>query len=119
MHGRATQLERLYFHCLLNPDQASNWSTPIKKGLAEKKTLFAAFKLGPLSYRSFVFSKGKRQGEEGFVLEAPLMTFYWINCSGARVYTQPSELTPTPDADFKENAPVVVRREQSTFAALI
>ena len=61
----------------------------MKKTITDGKKVLIGFKLGDLYAETFVYEKGKKQGETGVSLKARLLFISWIKVDGETVYKAP------------------------------
>jgi len=90
LHGAEDAIEYTRFDCRVSGAEATKLIKRLDKACQEEKKILIGFKLGDLYAESFVYQKGKKQGETGVSLKARLLYISWIKVDGESVYKAPA-----------------------------
>jgi CRISPR/Cas system-associated endoribonuclease Cas2 len=101
LHGAADAVEYTRFDCRVSGAEAAKLIKRLDKACQEEKKILIGFKLGDLYAESFVYEKGKKQGETGISLKARLLYISWIKVDGESVYTAQKAEKPSEEAQLQ------------------
>ncbi len=89
LHGATDDTQYTYFDCRISGSEAEELIKRYEKTITDGKKVLIGFKLGDLYAETFVYEKGKKQGETGVSLKARLLFISWIKVDGETVYMAP------------------------------
>ncbi|WP_111414581.1 STY4534 family ICE replication protein [Billgrantia lactosivorans] len=87
--GAADDVSYTRFDCRVSGRQAEKLVKRCEQAVNMDKKVLIGFRLGDLWTDTFVYQKGKRQGETGVSLKARLLFVSWIKINGDMVYQEP------------------------------
>ncbi|RCV86948.1 STY4534 family ICE replication protein [Billgrantia montanilacus] len=87
--GAADDVSYTRFDCRVSGREAERLVKRCEQAVNMDKKVLIGFRLGDLWTDTFVYQKGKRQGETGVSLKARLLFVSWIKINGDMVYQAP------------------------------
>lgn len=95
--GAADDVSYTRFDCRVSGREAERLVKRCEQAVNMDKKVLIGFKLGDLWTDTFVYQKGKRQGETGISLKARLLFVSWIKINGDMVYQAPRRDDDRPE----------------------
>ena len=89
LNGAADNVSYTRFDCRVSGREAEKLVKRCEQAVNMDKKVLVGFKLGDPWTDTFVYQKGKRQGETGVSLKARLLCVSWIKINGDMVYQAP------------------------------
>lgn len=97
LSGAADDVSYTRFDCRVSGREAEKLVKRCEQAVNMDKKVLIGFKLGDLWTDTFVYQKGKRQGETGVSLKARLLFISWIKINGDMVYQAPRRDDDQPE----------------------
>lgn len=85
LHGRADTVEHTRFDCRVSGKMAQAIVRQLIPAIEAERKVLVGFRLGDLYAETFLYERGKRQGEIGISLKARLLKIAWAKVDGRPV----------------------------------